>query len=83
MHLVVSYLQYTESPVFSPVFADGLHDWGILLVIPLGFQERKPQPFLWHSQNKKLPVRPTGGGIRKEYYDVRLMPGRDSWLGCG
>ena len=45
MHLVVSYLQYTESPVFSPVFADGLHDWGILLVIPLEFQGIKHQPF--------------------------------------
>ena len=32
-------------PVFLSHFADGLHDWGILLVTPLEFQEITYQPF--------------------------------------
>ena len=43
------WLSYPHSMVkvqaVYPAFRRWLHDWGILLVIPLGFQERKPQPF--------------------------------------
>ena len=40
------YLYYAENIAFFSNFpADGLHDWGILLVTPLEFQEIKYQPF--------------------------------------
>ena len=45
--MVVSFQQYAENrDFFSNFSADGLHNWSILLVIPLEFQERKHQPFL-------------------------------------
>ena len=44
--MVVSFQQYAENrDFFSNFFADGLHDWSILLVIPSEFQEREHQPF--------------------------------------
>ena len=43
--MVVFSRQYAENICFFRFSADGLHDWGILLVIPLEFQEIKHQPF--------------------------------------
>lgn len=39
---------------FSNFSADGIHVWGILLVIPLKFQEIKHQPFPMTSPLKKV-----------------------------
>ena len=36
---------YLKYRLLLNFLADGLHDWGILFVIPLEFQERKHQPF--------------------------------------
>ena len=45
-YMVVLSWQYAESMCFFSSFsAGGLHDWGILLVISLKFQEIKHQPF--------------------------------------
>ena len=44
--MVVLSRQYAEKyMLFLQFSAGGLHDWGILLVIPLEFQEIKHQPF--------------------------------------
>ena len=44
--MVVLFQQYAENrDFFSNFSADGLHDGGTLLVIPLEFQEIKHQPF--------------------------------------
>ena len=44
--MVVSFQQYAENKdFFSNFSADRLHDWSILLVIPLEFQKREHQPF--------------------------------------
>ena len=46
-NMVALFQQYAENrDFFSNFSADGLHNWSILLVIPLEFQERKHQPFL-------------------------------------
>ena len=45
-YMVVLFHQYTENIYFLSNFSvGGLHDWGILLVISLEFQEVKHQPF--------------------------------------
>ena len=45
-YMVVLFHQYTENIYFLSNFSvGGLHDWGILLVISLEFQEIKHQPF--------------------------------------
>ena len=50
------------------------------------FKKESLSRFLWHSQNKKLPVRPTGAfcllEIRKEYYNVLLDAGEGfmAWM---
>ena len=44
--MVALFQQYAENrDFFSNFSADGLHDGGTLLVIPLEFQEIKHQPF--------------------------------------
>ena len=44
--MVALFQQYAEKrDFFSSFSADGLHDGGTLLVIPLEFQEIKHQPF--------------------------------------
>ena len=44
--MVVLFQQNAEKrDFFSTCSADGLHDGGTLLVVPLEFQERKHQPF--------------------------------------
>ena len=44
--MVVLFQQNAEKrDFFSNFSADGLHDGGTLLVVPLEFQERKHQPF--------------------------------------
>ena len=51
---------YAFSPIFS---AGGLHDWRILLVLSLEFQEVKPQPFSTAQPfpGYSAPPRPAGG----------------------
>ena len=45
---------YVENIAFFSDFpADGLHDWGILFVTPLEFQEIKYQPFPMAQPRKK------------------------------
>ena len=47
--MVVSFQQYAENrDFFSNFSADGLHNWSILLFIPLEFQ-KSINRFLWHS----------------------------------
>ena len=41
---------------FFNFLADGLHDWGILLGIPLEFQEIKHQPLPMAQPETKAPV---------------------------
>ena len=54
--MVVLFQQYAENrDFFSNFFADGLHNWDTLLVIPLEFQEIKHQPCtLTEPKNKIL-----------------------------
>ena len=45
-HTITEPINILKTICFSlPFFSGGLHDWGILLVLSLEFQERKPQPF--------------------------------------
>ena len=51
--MVVLSRQYAEKYIlFLQFSAGGLHDWGILLVIPLELQGKNISHFPWHSQNK-------------------------------
>ena len=50
--MVVLFQQYTENICFFSKFsADGLCDWGILLVIPLKFQENKASTVFYDTAN--------------------------------
>ena len=61
--MVVLSRQYTEKyMLFLQFSAGGLHDWGILLVIPLEFQEIKHQPLPMAQPRKGRRAVP--GGIR-------------------
>ena len=55
--MVVLFYQYIENIYFFQFFAGGLHDWGILLVISLEFQEIKHQPFSMTQPNLKFKMR--------------------------
>ena len=55
---------YTENIAFFSSFpADGLHDWGILLVTPLEFQEIKHQPFPMAQPREKASTMFYGTGF--------------------
>ena len=52
--MVVLFQQYTEIyAFFSNISADGLRDWGILLVISLEFQGNKASTVSMTQPNKK------------------------------
>ena len=52
--MVVLLYQYIENIYFFQFFAGGLHDWWILLVISLEFEEIKHQPFSMTQPNFKV-----------------------------
>ena len=54
-HMVVLFHQYTENTrFFSYLSADGLCDWGILLVISLEFQGNKASTAFYDTANKNF-----------------------------
>ena len=62
--MVVLSRQYAEKyMLFLQFSAGGLHDWGILLVIPLEFQEIKHQPFSMTQPYKKAAPQKMADGL--------------------